>query len=488
VTGEGTLTTTAAPTGEALQRIARRVALPAAAIGVVAVLLRVIYDPWYLNYDARYALLWAGDLWHGARPDYGTPFAPTPHPLQTAVSFLVYPFGASDQIVSWLVLLSFGALGWLVYRLGAELFSPWAGIVAALAVLTRPALERDAVLAYQDIPFAALIVGAVLLEARRPRRGVSVLAVLAVAGLFRPEAWFLSGLYVLYLWRTSPARDRVTFCAIAASAPIVWTVSDLVIAHDALHSLHGTATLADTQDRRRHIGQVPYWTLQYFGYTLREPLLAGIPIGLAFAWLYRRRRSVLLPVVVAVAMTAVFAIGPLFGLPLIGRYLRTPAILFALFYGLAVCGWALLDDGRARRNWFIAGMVALAFSVAFLPRQVDMLDGLRSQTHRNARLYADLRLLGESSTVRGAFAVCRPLTAADHRPIPYLRYWLDGKPGSVSTIEQGASPLGPMLVVPRDVPHVHRFYKKNFPHVTAPAGYRKIYANGSWKVYAEPRC
>jgi hypothetical protein len=487
VTGDGTLVSAAAPSRPALGALARRVALPIGVIGTVAVVLRLVYDPWYLNYDARYALLWAGDLWHGARPDYGTPFAPTPHPLQTAVSFLAYPFGASDQIVTWLVLLSFGALGWLVYRLGSELFSPWAGIVAALAVLTRPALERDAVLAYQDIPFAALIVGAVLLEARRPRRGAPVLAVFAVAGLFRPEAWFLSGLYVLYLWHGSPVRDRVRYCAIAASAPLIWTLSDLVIAHDALHSLHGTATLADTQDRRRHISQVPYWTLQYFGYTLREPLLVGIPIGLVFAWLYRRRQGAL-PFAVALAMTAVFAIGPVFGLPLIGRYLRTPAILFALFYGLAVCGWALLEDGRARRNWLIAGMVALAASLVYLPKQVDMLDGLRTQTDRNARLYADLRTLGDSTVVRNAFDACKPLVTGDHRPIPYLRYWLGGRPGSVSTVEQGASSIGPILVLPRKVPWVRRFYKKNFPHVAPPSGYRRIYANGSWNVYAEPRC
>ena len=67
----------------------RPCACPAATIaGNRGSLLRLVYDPWYLNYDARYALLWAGDLWHGFRPDYGTPFAPTPHPLQTAVGFL----------------------------------------------------------------------------------------------------------------------------------------------------------------------------------------------------------------------------------------------------------------------------------------------------------------------------------------------------------------------------------------------------------------
>ena len=242
-------------------------AAPLATVVGVAGLLRLLYDPWYLNYDARYSLLWAHDLWHGLKPDYAAEFAPTPHPLQTAVSSLALPFGNSaDQVLTWIVLLSFGALVWLVYRLGAELFSPWVGVVTALVVLTRPALERDTLLAYQDVPFAALVVGAVLLEARRPRRGLPVLAVLAFAGLLRPEAWVLSGLYVLYLWRDRSTRDRILLCAVAAIAPVLWAVSDLIITGDLLHSLHGTSALAEEQNRRRHIDQVPFWTAKYFGF------------------------------------------------------------------------------------------------------------------------------------------------------------------------------------------------------------------------------
>jgi hypothetical protein len=90
--------------------------------------------------------------------------------------------------------------------------------------------------------------------------------------------------------------------------------------------------------------------------------------------------------------------------------------------------------------------------------------------------------------VRSAFGACAPLSAADHRPMPYLRYWLDGDPGSVGTIEKGADPLGRLLVVPRRVPHVKRFYKENFPNVTLPASYRAIYGNGSWRVFAAPGC
>src|SRR3954453_3919052 len=77
--------------------------LPAAVtIGGIAALLRAVYDPWYLNYDARYALLWARDVWHGFLPDFKAVFAPTPHPLSTAVSSLGLPFGHdAGQVIVW---------------------------------------------------------------------------------------------------------------------------------------------------------------------------------------------------------------------------------------------------------------------------------------------------------------------------------------------------------------------------------------------------
>ena len=84
----------------------------------------------------------------------------------------------------------------------------------------------------------------------------------------------------------------------------------------------------------RSCTQAPRWTAQYLAYVVREPILIGIPIGLYFAWRHRLRAA-LLPIAAAVAILLVFAAGPIFGLPLIGRYVRTPAILLSLFYGLA---------------------------------------------------------------------------------------------------------------------------------------------------------
>ena len=455
----------------------------------VAVVLFVVYAPSFVNYDAQWALLWARDAWHGFLPEYTADFAPTPHPLATAVSTLALPFGGeADIAILWLTLLSFGALVYLTYRLGAELFTPWAGAVAALVVVTRPMIMRDALLGYQDLPFAALVVGAVLLEAQRRRRGVPVLALLALAGLLRPEAWVLAGLYWLYLWPAATSRERVKTAALVVAAPLIWAGTDWIVTGDPLHSLHGTAALAEEADRRRSPDDVPYWTAQYFGFLLREPLLIGIPIGLVFAWRHARGRAAL-PLAAAGAMIAVFAVGPLFGLPLIRRYLDTPAVLLTLFYGLAVCGWTMLPRGGSRTRWLVVGVFAAALSLAYMPKHINQLETAERRVRLDGVLYRHLQRAAEAPRVRAAFERCAPLSTGDHRPIPFLRFWLGGDPGSVGTVASGASPMGRMLVLPRRARSTRRIYdRETFPDVEKPANMVRIYRNRSWRVYAERGC
>jgi hypothetical protein len=469
---------------------ALRRALPGVGVAVaVAALVRLVYAPWYGNYDVRYALLWARDLLHGHNPDYGAAFAPTPHPLSIAWSFLGLPFGdRAGSAMVLIALLGLGALVWVVFRLGQELLCVWVGAIAALVVLTRPAIVRDALLGYQDVPFAALVIGAVLLEARRPRRGTATLVALGLAGLLRPEAWVLSGLYVLYLWRGVTPRERARLVVLGLAAPVIWAFTDLLVTGDPLHSLHGTADLAEEVGRRRKITQVPRWTAQYIGFTLREPLILGVPIGLVFAWRHRRREATL-PVAVIVAMLAVFAVGPIFGLPLIGRYVRTPAELMTLFFGLAIVGWTLLPRSRERSWWIALAALCVLVFAAFIPRNVSLLRGLHTRVVREGAYYRTMRAIAASPRVKQAFASCAPVSVADHRPVPYLRYWLHGRPGSVTTIEDQADPLGRILVIPRRSKVTKRFYRDAFPKgVHPPANYVRIYANRSWRVLAAPGC
>jgi hypothetical protein len=479
-----------ADTSRSDQSLLRRWLPAAATIVGVAVAMRVIFDPWYLNYDARYALDWASDIWHGMNPDFMAQWAPTPHPLSIALSSLALPFGHSgDQLVVWLVQLGFGALVWLSYKLGATLFNRWAGVVVAIVVATRPALLRDTLLDYQDIWFEALIIGAVLLEAQRLRRGVPVLVVLGLAGLLRPEAWVLSGLYWLWLWPAATPRKRLLYAGIVAAAPVLWALMDLIVTGDALHSLHGTADLAIANERRLGFDRVPYWTTQYYGFTLRIPILVGIPIGLFFAWRFRLKQA-LLPLAAILAMTAIFAISPAFDLPLIGRYLRTPSVMIVLFYGLAVFGWMLVprERKRERQVWMAIGALMVLASLVYLPKQIPMLTSLKKRADNEGALYSDLRKAGEARAVRAAFDRCEKLSTADHRPIPYLRWWLDADPFSINTIEPGYGPRRNLLLVPRGTRYAKRFYQENLPDVAKPAGWKTVYENRSYRVYAAPGC
>jgi hypothetical protein len=126
--------------------------------------------------------------------------------------------------------------------------------------------------------------------------------------------------------------------------------------------------------------------------------------------------------------------------------------------------------------------------VVWLPSHISLLSALHSRSEREGALYSDLRAAGEAPAVRAAFSRCAPLSAADHRPVPYIRWWLDGDAGTVNTVERGSARLGRLLLVPRRTYLATRFYQENFPRISAPAGWRLLYGNRSWRVYAAPTC
>jgi len=126
--------------------------------------------------------------------------------------------------------------------------------------------------AYVDVPYLLLVLSAVLVESRRrarsePPAGTAVLALLALAGLLRPEAWVFSGLYWIYLmdWvpgavtmrRPRSRRRLIGLTLLAAAGPLVWVLSDLAITGDALWSLTNTRHTAHALARITGIANVP---------------------------------------------------------------------------------------------------------------------------------------------------------------------------------------------------------------------------------------
>jgi hypothetical protein len=450
-----------------------------------------------VNYDTLYALVWGRDLAHGALPDYDVTLAPTPHPLATLAGVLLAPLSASadsgvhGEAATAVVVLgafaSLGALGWVVYRLGAAWFNPAAGALAAAIVLTRrPVLDFGA-RAYVDIPYVALVLGALLVETRRPRAGAPVLAILAVAGLLRPEAWLFSVVYLAWLWRAPRSRDP-RMVALVLVAPVLWALGDLAVTGDALHSLLGTRGNAQVLERITGLGQVPLTAPRRLGEILREPVLFGAAGGGLLALAHLRRRALLGAAAGLVALAAFCALAAA-GLPILGRYLLLPAAILAIFCGAGVFGWAELARGdRRRRPWAWFGFATILLLIAFAPAQVQRIGALQRALERQDAIQSDLAALAREPrpAIRRS---CTPITVPNHRPVPLLALWLDLRPRAIVDAQEHRPPRGTWITpandgVAKDYVLDPRDLDKRI--VPPPPGYRPAGADASWRVYS--RC
>ncbi len=175
------------------------------AVLCVAALVGYFAFPTYPTYDSFYALLWGRDLLHLQLPDFNVYRAPTEHPLAIAFGMFCSLFGQTGARLMVLgSIASFVALTVGLFRLTRLCFGPLVAVLAALLMLTRLYDANLAAQGYLDLTYLALIVWATALEVERPRRGVPVFVLLALAGLLRPDAWVLAGVY--WLWCAWPAR------------------------------------------------------------------------------------------------------------------------------------------------------------------------------------------------------------------------------------------------------------------------------------------
>jgi len=358
-----------------------------------------------VNYDTLYSLAWGREIAGGAKPQFDLPFSPTPHPLSTLYGIVLAPLSnassgavhalASINVTIVLGFFFLGLLVWLVYAVGAAWFGPWAGVVAALVMLTsRPLLDFGS-RAYVDIPYVCLVLGAILVEIRRPRAGWPVLALLAVAGLIRPEAWAFSAAYLLWLVVAGERDPRriAGWVAIAASAPVLWVLSDWILAGSPVHSLTGTQDNVKALNRPTGIGDIPLTVPRRIGEILREPVLFGAVGGLAFAW-WTMREKAKMAVVIGLVALAAFCLLAVAGLPILGRYLLLPASIGAILCGAGVFGWRELEPGDERRKWWSwFAVVTLVLLVAFLPSRIGRISSLRDALARQDVIQQDLKAL-----------------------------------------------------------------------------------------------
>ncbi|CAB4914010.1 unannotated protein [freshwater metagenome] len=411
----------------------------------------------YPNYDSSYHLAWGREILDGHKPGFDAYQAPTEHPLYLAICTLFAAlFGESaDRALVLLGVLAFVGLLWAVFRTGRTVFGTWPAVVAALLVGSSFALLLYVARAYVDVPFLALVLWAAAIEAARPRRGLPVMALLTVAGLLRPEAWVLAGLY--WLWLVAPAvrerglrgvgRGHVGLAALALVAPVVWCLTDLWATGDPFWSLHATSGLAEELGRERGVGHVPGSFVRFLSDALRPPVFLIALGGLGLALWRREARALHVPLGLLAAGTLTFILTGLAGLSILPRYLTVPAIALALFAGYALVGWAALPAAeRLRRPWAIAFAVCVVGGLGFVAARRSVIDRFTTELRYIRSTHDDLRALLRTPQV-AAGRRCGPVSLPNYRLVPDTRWLLDADGEQVvARSDRGAPAAGVALV------------------------------------------
>ena len=475
---------------------ARNWLTPAAWVAAIGAALLILFPTGFPNYDTIYALVWGRELAHGVSPDYGAALPPTPHPLADLLGVVTTPIGDGAITVTMIVAyVSLGLVGYLVYRLGSLWFDRPIGAVAAAIVLTRAPFLSNGLRAYVDVPYIALVLGALVIESKRPRAGWPVLSLLALAGLLRPEAWGFAIAYWLWMaldyrgglcWRRERSpRELVWLAVLALAGPILWVLFDGITTGNFLYSLTGTQETVDTLKRKTGPVDLVLYGPRALGEVMQWPGMVGAAGGIVLAFAFLRRRSALGIAAVVLALAA-FAFLAAAGLAIIARYTMLGGAILAIFVAVGLLGWRLLNAGHPwRRRWQVfAGVVVLMF-VLWLPNQWDLDSTVHSDLADQGKIERDLSDLADS----GAFAkpLCGAIAVPNHRAVPRLAFNLNIKPTQIVSASEEGVPRRGYFLKPASAFVIHNFIlDPNDPtrfRLTVPHRFERVASNDSWVLY-----
>lgn len=404
---------------------ARRLSLPVLALVVLAVgtLVGFVVYPTFPNYDSYYSLLWGREVLHGVKPSFDGYQTPTEHPLAIAFSMVLEVVGGpSDRIMVFATLASFVALAAGMYRLGRAAFTPLVGLAAAALLVSRFDFPFLAARGYIDIPYLAFVIWAAALEAERPRRGLPVSILLALACLMRPEAWLIAGLY--FLWIAWPAgwSDRITFAVLAGIGPVIWVGVDEAVTGQPLFSLHHTSGLAEELGRQDSLSHLPNATIHFLENLDKTPVAYAGAVGALLALYFVPRRAAM-PLVLLLIGMGTFVLVGLAGLSVIDRYLLVPSLMVMIFAALVLVGWTMVEPGRLRTGWIAGAGVLVAYGVLFTVTHVNV-TSLQNQLLYRGEAHAALKRIAALPAVK-AGERCGPVSLPNHKLVPDTRWVTD---------------------------------------------------------------
>jgi dolichyl-phosphate-mannose-protein mannosyltransferase len=429
-----------------------------------------------LGGDEMFHLVWGADILDGRTPELESAVAPTMHPLELLVAVPASALGRlGDDAMRIVVLLGLVATAVALYRIGTRLFSAAVGVLAAVLFLTRPHLLEMAHHGEPDVLAVAAVAWAAVVALEWPARRTLVLVLLAVAGLFRPEAWLLALLYAGWQARGRPRREQATLALLAVAGPALWALTDLLLTGDPLLSFLRTRDRTVLLARETGLPAALDLLPHHLGFLLGLPILLVGVLGFA-AGLWFATRKALPPAAAAIAFGAAFLALGIAGLSLQPRYLVGLSAVICLFAAIGALGWRSLPPGTSGRTaWQVAGIASAVVLLVGVPWDVRKHDQVRAALLDQSAELDDL--------TRGAVAAelkrCRPIQVGSARAIPHLAYWTGVPPTEIVVGTGGAH----ALVTP--LPTTNAYLAGHPPVVLSPPpGMRRVAANDAWHAYA----
>jgi hypothetical protein len=434
-----TITRPAPGPDPATGRPTRRWSWPVLLLGalILGTLVGFIVYPTYPNYDSYYSLIWGRELLHGVKPSFDGYRTPTEHPLAVAFGALLSIVGdPADRIMVGATLGSFVVLAAGLYRLARASFGTLVGLAAAALLCSRFDFPFLAARAYIDIPYLAFVVWAAALESERPRRGTIVFVLLACAGLMRPEAWLLSGLYLLWCFlpigshppTPKTAAARITYAALTVAPPVIWVALDYWATGDPKFSLTHTSGLAEELGRTAGLAEVPQATIRFLKNLDKVPVFYAGILGLIIAMVLAPKRT-RMPLALLIIGLGTFVMVGVAGLSVIDRYLLVPSLIVMVFAAVALAGWTMLRAGYARNLWALASVLLIVYGVAYTASHVNLSTFTNELVFRGDS-HNSLRALLDNPKVEAARR-CGPISTPNHKLIPDSRWILNASADEV---------------------------------------------------------
>ncbi len=350
-----------------------------------------------LGYDAWAWMVWAREL---TQLSLDTTGGPSWKPLPVLISA---PFAWLDGLapVVWLALVRGAALYslWLAGRCAARLAgapaAAAAAAFAALALLLSTDLPRTALFGSSEPLLVALLLGAVLLWLNGdPLRA---LALIALAGLIRPELWLLGFVAGLWLAHTLPTR-RPQLALLIVAPPLIWMLLDWAGSGGLAQGAQTAQSTTPTSAARAALPALE--VVSRFGDSVILPVLILALIALPLAWRRGSRELLLLALLAAVWVAVVGAMAQ-FGFTGARRYLVGPAALSCVIAGVGA-GWLIASLAAGWLRLAAGGVVAallIGFGLSVLRTDARLLSVARLQASQFDQLDGAINAAGGRDAV-----------------------------------------------------------------------------------------